>query len=354
MMQNGPYGPNQHKEREMINESDTQKMAASNPQSAAGGVPLFVDADTDLVAKPGRLPGSWYLSCAFTSRGKTLGFLWHQMFPGHGTETRFLLANCSDGKWFPHVLAEPLGGAVGVSSSRCEVSSSYGTFSGDRSRLVLKVKAGSEAVDVVLVPGPEVLYNGTLGTLPLFGMQSYEYGFPNVVTNGTMTIDGEEFPIDSATAWFDRQFGSLADPSEPAGKGAPIDLDALSWTWLGMTVDPAGRQAISFWDVHQPSGKRSTFLTFLREDGVQMNVEATVAYDRIWTSPESGHRYPGWARIAAPKIGLDVELRALLNRPEFVSEMQSGCQAPCQATGRFGSLAIDKPVIFEMVGNPGG
>ena len=205
----------------MISGSNTQKMAASNPQSAAGGVPLFVDADTDLVAKPGRLPGSWYLSCAFASRGKTLAFLWHQMFPGQGTETRFLLANCSDGKWFPHVLAEPLGGAVGVSSSRCEVSSSYGTFSGDRSRLVLKVKAGSEAVDVVLVPGPEVLYNGTLGTLPLFGMQSYEYGFPNVVTNGTMTIDGEEFPIDSATAWFDRQFGSLADPSEPAGKGAP-------------------------------------------------------------------------------------------------------------------------------------
>jgi|SRR5579871_3643880 len=320
-------------------------------ENTAAGVPLFVDAATDLVAKPGRTPGSWYVNCAFVSRGKTLGFLWHQGITGQGSETRFLLMNCSDGKWVPHVLAEPLGANVGASSSKCEVSSSCGTLSGDRSCLVLKVRAGSDALDVVLTPGPEVLYNGTLGTLPLFGMQSFEYGFPNVAANGTMMIDGEEFPVDSGAAWFDRQWGSLADPAQPA---APIDLDALAWTWLGMTLDPAGHQAISFWDVREPSDKRATFLTFLREDGVQMNVDATVAYDRIWTSPDTGHRYPGSARITAPKIGLDIQLRALLDRPEFVGKGQSGCQSPCRATGRFGSVRIGKPVIFEMIGNVGG
>jgi hypothetical protein len=327
-------------------------MSNSGKESATVGVPLFVDAAKDLMAQPGRTPGSWYVNCAFVSGGKTLGFLWHQMFPGQGSETRFMLMNCSDDKWVPHVLAEPLGGNVHVSSSKCEVSTSLGTLSGDRSRLVLKAKAEADALDVVLTPRPEVLYNGTLGLLPLFGLQSFQYAFPNMVAKGTMTIDGVEFPIDSAAAWFDRQFGSLADPEQPAG--ASIDLGSLSWTWLGMTLDPADHQAISFWDVQEPSDQRATFLTFLRDDGVQMSVDASVAYYGIWTSPETGQKYPGSARIAAPKIDLDIELRALLDRPEFVGEGQSGCQAPCQATGRFGSVRIDKLVIFEMIGSPAG
>ena len=322
-----------------------------------GRVPLFVDAAADLAAKPGGTLGSWYVNCAFESRGRTLGFVWHQGFPAQSSTTKLLLMNATDGRFVPHIRSEPLGDKVGASLSTCNVTSSLGSLSGDRSRLILKVRAGSEALDIVLTPQREELYNGALGVLPLFGTQSFEYAFPNVIAKGTMTLDGVVYEVDSSAAWFDRQWGPLEiiDPAA-AGKSTSVDLSRLSWTWLGLTLDPAGRESISFWDVHEPSGQRDTFLTYRRADGVHMVLAAGVGYDRIWTSEETGQQYPGLTRITAPEIDLDIEVRMLLSRQEFVNrlgEAQSGCQALCRATGRFGAAVIAKAVIFEMIGSPG-
>lgn len=329
---------------------------AAAPSSASGrpqsGVPLFVDTVADLPSHDGSILESWYVNAAFESRGKILGFEWHQGISPMGSSTEFLLMNASDNVWRAYAKAEPASTEVGAATTELNVYSTIGGLTGNASQMRLKVASGNNAVDVILTPQGQTLYNGTTGLLHLLGSDSYEYAFTNMQGKGTVTIDGEEFPVDAGSVWFDRQWGKAghADPAELARQAALINQ--AHWTWLGLTYGEGNRSAISFWDVMNPDS-RQTFLTYLRDDGVQMNVDATVTYDGIWTSKQTSQRYPSSARIVAPTIELDITLEVLLDKPEFIypaGQGHSGSQPLCHVTGHQSVTKIDKHVIYEMIG----
>jgi predicted secreted hydrolase len=326
--------------------------AMAGSRRLMSAVPLFVDPVKDLASHTGSVLESWYVNAAFKSRGKVLGFEWHQGISPQASTTEFLVVNGTDRVWRPHVVAEPASDKVGASTTQCRVSSSLGSFSGDRSQFKLQLRSGRNALDVVLTPQREELYNGTTGLLSLMGSNSYEYAFPNMRAAGTVTIDAEVFPVDANSVWFDRQWGQTdgASPDELARRAQLISQ--AHWNWLGLTFGAGDKAAISFWDIMEPD-VRWNFLTYLREDGVQMNVGAKVDYDRIWVSKDTGQRYPGVAHIVAPAIDLDIVLTAMLERPEFVyppGQGHSGCQSLCRVSGRVGRTRIDKHAFFEMIG----
>ncbi len=178
---------------------------ADGTRRFVSGIPLFVDPARDLPSHPDSVLESWYVNAAFESGGKVLGFEWYQGVSPLGSTTEFLVMNGTDGIWRPSVAAETKSLAVGASTSECRVSSQFGTFSGDRSQFQLTVKSRLNALDVVLTPQREELYNGTTGLLHLLGSDSYEYAFPNMRAKGTLTIDGEDFAVDAPSVWFDRQ-----------------------------------------------------------------------------------------------------------------------------------------------------
>ncbi|MBN9432428.1 MAG: hypothetical protein J0I45_08290 [Bosea sp.] len=325
---------------------------AAGTRRFLSGMPLFVDTAADLPSHPNSFIESWYVNAAFESAGKVVGLEWHQGVTPLGSTTEFLAMNGTDGVWRPSVAAEPTSPTVGASTTECRVSSKFGTFSGDRTRFQLTLTSGRNAVDVVLTPQREELYNGTTGLMRFVGSDSYEYAFPNMRAKGTLTIENEVFAVDAPATWFDRQWGTAeaASPDVLAKKAELVNQS--HWTWLGLSFGEGDRSAISFWDVMEPT-LRWTALTYLRPDGVQMNVGAEVRYDRIWTSPDTGQRYPSVAHILAPAIDLDIVLTSMLDRPEFVypaGQGHSGCQALCQVTGRQGAIKIDKRAIFEMIG----
>ncbi|BCH57478.1 hypothetical protein RvVAR0630_01020 [Agrobacterium vitis] len=325
---------------------------ATGTARSTSGTPLFVDTVKDLASHPLTVLESWYVNAAFESRGKSVGFEWHQSVTPQGSMTEFLLMNGSDGIWRPQVASEPASDKVGASTTECHVYSSLGTLKGDRSQFQLKLGSGQNSVEVVLTPQREELYNGTTGLLRFLGSDSYEFAFPNMQAKGSMTIDGDVFPVDAKSVWFDRQWAKseAADPQEQAKKAKQINQS--HWTWLGLTFGASDKCAISFWDVMEPN-QRSTFLTYLREDGVQMNVDAQVEYDRIWTSSDTGQRYPAVAHVTAPAINLDIVLTAMLERPEFVyqpGQGHSGCQSLCLVKGKIGANIVSKPAILELIG----
>jgi Lipocalin-like domain/CrtC N-terminal lipocalin domain len=330
--------------------------AAHAPASRNLGIPLFVDTAGDLVAKPGALLDSWYVNCLFQHGDKILGFEWHQGILGGLSMTEFVLVQTGPDKWRPHTCSESVSEAVCASATECRVTSGFGTFSGDRSRFSLELATGNHAVSVVLIPQPEELYNGTTGVLPLMGADSYEFGFPNMTVHGSMTIDGEVFAIDGARAWFDRQWGATDGAAALPTEAFAGMFAQNAWAWIGLTFGEGDREAISFWNNHLPNGDAQTFLTLLRADGVQMNVPAEVVYDSVWTSADTGNRYPARAHVTAPAIDVDLRLEALMEGTEFTYAKgagNSGCQVPCMVRGRIGSTEIDKPVFFEMIGSVG-
>lgn len=315
------------------------------------GVPLFADAERDLAAKPGANPDSWYVISNFECDGKQLGFMWHQQInsDGEGNEIQtieFLQMDADENVWNNNSFLEPVSEESGADPDRLHVYSSIGELQGDHTQMTLKLEVENGALDVTLTPRNDILYNGTTGLLKFLGsIDSYEYAYPNMDIKGTFTLNGTEYKIENATAWFDRQWGA---------EDAPAGSSEGAWLWLGMPLNAEKGTALSLWDSYNSDG-RYAFATILHEDGTQVNVEADVTYKRIWQSENTGNQYPYDVHISIPEEELELTLTSLIDEPEFYREGSpiSGCQSFCKVTGTYKGETIDRYAILEMVGDLG-
>jgi predicted secreted hydrolase len=316
------------------------------------GIPLFVDAEKNLPATPGASLDSWYVISTFEVDGKQIGFEWHQGVMAVSetitvSSTEFLLMNGSDQIWIDNALDEPAVGEIGSSAEVCHVQSSFGTFQGDRDKLELALTVDRGGVDVVLTPKNEVLYNGTTGLVAML-TGSYQFAFPNMDVQGTITIDGKVHEIENATAWFDRQWGysspEILDPKAGAATAA--------WLWIGTPLNEESTAAISLWDMFI-DGTRRSFATILEENGVQTNHLVDLTYEQIWTSERTGNRYPREIHVSVPTADLTMAFQAMFDEPEFDhgQQMINGCQSLSEMTGTYRGVPIRRHVIVEMIGN---
>lgn len=197
----------------------------------------------------------------------------------------------------------------------------------------------------------DVLYNGTTGYLDFFG-GSYQYSFPNMIVNGTVTIDGERFSVDNATAWMDRQWTAKGKDGATMNF-APRTREEFkqSWLWIGL---PFGEhEAISLWDAYTSDEGRHCFATVLREDGTQVNTLMEVTYGDVWISDVTGSHYPLNFSINVPTEDIQLTCHSLIDNPELAHE-RSGMYASkafCSVEGHFRGIPVKRCVPVEMVGN---
>ena len=318
------------------------------------GIPLFVNPKADLPAREGAAIDSWYVISNFESEGEQLGFMWHQQIIDAGPAGRFLTAefllmNGNRNIWSNNSIGVPVSLAAGADRERLNVYSPLGALTGDAGRMELKLHVDEGALDVVLTPKKEVLCNGTTGLLKFMGgIDSYQFSFPNMDIEGSFTLRGKTCRIEKTTAWFDRQWGFEGNPNTVGGTG----MNKPAWLWLGMTLNEDSRRAISLWDCYGKDG-RFAFATVLNANGTQVNAAAEVTYDRIWTSEKSGNSYPYEVHIAVPSEDLQMNLTAVIDKPEFSREGNdiAGCQSFCRVAASYQGNPIDRYVILEMVGD---
>jgi predicted secreted hydrolase len=325
------------------------------------GIPLFVDPEKNLPATPKASMDSWYVISTFEADGKQIGFEWHQGLIAVNetlkvSSTEFLLMNGTDQVWIDNALDEPAVGEIGSSAEVCHVQSSFGTLKGGLDKLELALSVDRGGVDVVFTPKSEVLYNGTTGLVALLGYErdaalltgSYQFAFPNMDVQGTVTIDGDVHEIQNATAWFDRQWGcgspEILDPKAGASTAA--------WLWIGTPLNEASTAAISLWDMFI-DGTRRSFATILDEHGVQTNYLVNLGYEQIWTSERTGNSYPREIHVSVPSADLTMSFQAMFDEPEFDhgQQMINGCQSLSEMTGTYRGVPIERHVIVEMIGN---
>ena len=319
------------------------------------GIPLSVNVKRDMPAVKNGSFDSWYVICNFEAEGQKLAFEWHQQqFKtgpiGRMVSAEFLITNGTQNVCKHNAITEIESPKAGASGDRLHVWTKWGGLDGDEKRMTLKLQAGSEAVDVVLIPTDQVLYNGTTGLLHFGSNDSYEFAFPNMKIEGTLTYEGKPYKIENATAWFDRQWGFDVSKEETVTKQR--GMFQQSWLWLGMVLNDENDEAISLWDAYLKEG-RHTFATFIHADGTQNNTLAEVEYEDIYISDKSGNRYPRIFNIRVPQEDLDIRLESMITDPEFYREKMglSGCQCLCRVTGTYKGQKIEKDNVVEMINN---
>lgn len=317
------------------------------------GVPLSVQPISDLTAKKDSSFDSWYVICNFEADGQKLAFEWHQqslkLMPLIKNITaEFLISHANENLCLHHDLTERDGKRAGASEDKLHVFSPWGSLDGDEKEMTLKLQTEEAALDVVMKPQAEVLYNGTTGLLHFGSNDSYQFSFPNMTIEGTLTLRGKTYPIENATAWFDRQWGMELSKTESVAKLPKMFQQ--SWLWLGMTLGDENKEAISLWDAYLKDG-RHAFATFRLADGTQVNHEIDIRYDDIWQSQKSGNAYPRKMTIQVPEEDFAISIEALIDDPEFYRPKMglSGCQVLSKVTGHYKHHTIDRDLVVELI-----
>ncbi|MCA9913528.1 MAG: carotenoid 1,2-hydratase [Anaerolineae bacterium] len=159
----------------------------------------------------------------------------------------------------------------------------------DASQVTIRAAADDFSVDLTLEQTKPPALQGDNGLSPKSeetGNASYYYSLTRLITEGTITVEGESFVVDGLT-WKDHEFSTSA-----LGSGAQ------GWDWFGLIFDDDTEMMIGQIRL-QDGGREPAFGgLYVYPDGSteylaseQINITPT----DTWTSPHTGAEYPsGW------------------------------------------------------------
>jgi predicted secreted hydrolase len=177
----------------------------------------------------------------------------------------------------------------------------------------LRVRAASEgaSLDLELAAMKPAVGHGDRGLSPKSeapGNASYYVSLTRMRATGSVTSGGEELTVEGL-AWFDHEWSTSA-----LGEGA------VGWDWFSLQLDD-GRELMYF-QIRRRDGSVEPVSggTLVGAAGETQRLalgEVEIEVQRTWTSPRSGAAYPARWRLAAPRHGLELEVRPLVADQEM-------------------------------------
>jgi predicted secreted hydrolase len=128
---------------------------------------------------------------------------------------------------------------------------------------------------------------------------SYYYSQPRLRADGTVTVDGNSYPV-SGLAWKDHEFSTSV-----------LDEDQVGWDWFSLQFEDGS--ALMLFQLRERNGQTSASSsgTFISPDGTAHALSKADFGVRVldqWRSPHTQGRYPGaWEiQLREPDCSLDV------------------------------------------------
>jgi predicted secreted hydrolase len=179
------------------------------------------------------------------------------------------------------------------------------------------------------------------------GHASHYISLTRIDTKGTITLEGKPYSVEGLS-WMDHEFFThQLDPSQ------------AGWNWFSLQLDDGSE--LMLFDLRHKGGTRDRFSagTFVDPFGRATHLsmkDFSLAPGAIWTSPETGGRYPIAWSISVPRLGFESQLSTSLPQQEL--EEKSGASPPywegaIHITGTLRSKPIQGVGYLEMTGYTG-
>lgn len=176
------------------------------------------------------------------------------------------------------------------------------------------------ALDVTLEQVKPPALQGDNGLSPKsdeIGNASYYYTLSRLITDGTITLEGETFTVEGYT-WMDHEFSTSA-----------LGDDALGWDWFGLIFDDDHELMIG--QIRLLDGDREPAFggLMIYPDGSTRYLDAgdfTITATAEWESPHTGAIYPaGWdVRIYGAALEREDDLQFTITPLMNDQELHSG------------------------------
>ncbi len=204
------------------------------------------------------------------------------------------------------------------------------------------------ALELELAPQKPVVLHGADGVSQKSageGRASHYYSFTRLAAAGRLTFAGREHTV-RGHSWYDHEWATNQLTEEQSG-----------WDWFSLVFDDGSE--LMLFQIRLKGGGRDPFShgTFVRADGTTLAVkdgDFTLEPRRVWTSPDTGGRYPvEWVLRVAP-LGLDLRVQAALDQQELVLEPISYWEGSIRAAGTHQGREVRARGYLEMTGYGGG
>jgi len=211
----------------------------------------------------------------------------------------------------------------------------------------LKASAEDFSIDLTLAPEKPPVVHGERGVSRKGDapeQASHYYSLTRLGTTGTLSIHGEPQTV-TGLSWMDHEFGS-ADLAE----------DLVGWDWFSLQLD--NRHELMFYRLRRADGTAdpASSGTLVFPDGRSHHLSAIdlqVEVMNHWTSQASGARYPSRWRIAAPTLGLSLDLTPRLSDQELLTSRSTQVtywEGAVDASGVFRGTAVAGQGYVELTG----
>ena len=131
------------------------------------------------------------------------------------------------------------------------------------------------------------------------GNASHYYSQSRLHTTGTVTIDGETFPI-SGNSWMDHEFSTSA-----------LSADQVGWDWFALQMDDDVE--LMLYQIRRADSSSDPYSigSLIKPDGELISINNTqfeITVEDTWRSPGSGTEYPSQWRIRVPTQEIDLSI----------------------------------------------
>lgn len=310
------------------------------PAQPVINLPALVDPVADLKPHPDVVGGdSWFVVANLKAGDHEFGFLVHFMaIKGMDGNSTVAITDVTDGRYFSE---DAKGGDASSTADGLAIHTPNITWSATGHEMKIHATLKDQAVvDLAFkIEGPALLYSST-GYFPVFGPSSlnWQYAFPAMATTGTLTVDGEVYPV-TGKSWFDRQWGPLPNKELLAGK--------VRWSWMAIRLSTG--DCVGVWDT--VGEQEHAWATVLHPDGSHTIADIIpLARDTSgeWTSASTKERYPTQWTVIIPALQARLEVSATSEGQESIGYMPRQ-ESVIHVTGSWRGQNVTGEGYAEMV-----
>jgi geranylgeranyl pyrophosphate synthase/predicted secreted hydrolase len=168
------------------------------------------------------------------------------------------------------------------------------------------------------------------------GEDMFYYFIPRCEVTGTLTVEGETFPIEQASGWYDHEFGAPqkeeADAAEASAETQETEQDGetsshlhkshVAWNWASVQFED-GSELTAYDLIDMNTDERlGNYCVFIPKEGGYQTVREftlTPLQDDMWCSTRTFHQYPTQWVLEVPAFEISLELKAAFDDQEFIT-----------------------------------
>lgn len=330
------------------------KSLTENIGSMLDGTEPLVDAMGDVNFKPDMAGNSWFWVGHFESEGHTLNFMYHvsilQMSRTLPAKMINSVLSITDetGKIYRHEdrFYRVKGGEMAKEGLGIHTEQDVVEGDLDTMRIASKMKDG--AIELTMHGQGYPLFNLCTGYFQIAGAPNYQYSFPTMEAEGTLTLDEKAYPV-RGTVWFDRQFAH-----RPKGRKLSDGYNC-KWVWMNIQFDNHDDVISLFGVTALETVKENCWATVLHPDGTQSGAGvAPMVRDSfdVWESEKTGMRYPtGW-KVRIPEWDCELTVKSIMAEQEIAAGNPAGrkYEGASRISGVYKGNAVTGHCCLELVG----